>query len=559
MKRVISAMTMSALAASLALVGCKSEDKGKTAATSGGVPKPTLIVAISIDQLSSDLFNAHRPYYAGGFKRLSAGVVFPAGYQSHAASETCPGHSTILTGSRPARTGIIANSWSDPNLPRKDKDGQDDYGIYCAEDTSAPGSYAGKYVTSPQHLKVPTMGDRLKAVSPKSQVVAVSGKDRGAIMMAGKTADLTVYWAKDGFETYKGQEASLPKITASVNEKAKAMILKPTLPSIPSHCKDDAERVKVGTSEVGPMNAPEPGNTKIFRSTPSLDALTTDLAIGALQERKLGQNGQTDILAVSLSATDYVGHSFGTNGQEMCVQMAELDKHLGRLFAALDKTGVDYTVVLTADHGGHDLPERNAQNGLPTAERAKNEIQVGTLGEKLAEKYKLPEPAIIGDGPFGDMYLSAKIPAGQRNAVLNEAVAAYKNSPQVEAVFTKAELIAAPAPTGHPEDWSIISRVKASFDPERSGDFYVALKPYVTPITDVSRGYVATHGSPWGYDRRVPILFWWKGVNGFEQPNAIETTDILPSLASLIGLAIPAGEIDGRCVDLLEGTASSCL
>jgi predicted AlkP superfamily pyrophosphatase or phosphodiesterase len=90
----------------------------------------------------------------------------------------------------------------------------------------------------------------------------------------------------------------------------------------------------------------------------------------------------------------------------------------------------------------------------------------------------------------------------------------------------------------------------------RPGDFYVALKRYVTPIPNTSFGYVATHGSPWGYDRRVPILFWWKGVSPYEQPNGIETGDIMPTLASLIGLDVPKDEIDGRCVDLIAGTGA---
>ena len=89
----------------------------------------------------------------------------------------------------------------------------------------------------------------------------------------------------------------------------------------------------------------------------------------------------------------------------------------------------------------------------------------------------------------------------------------------MEAVITKDEIAATPSPSGPPEDWSLIQRVRANFDPSRSGDFYVALKRYVTPIPNTSFGYVATHGSPWGYDRRVPILFWWNGVAPYEQPN----------------------------------------
>ena len=136
---------------------------------------------------------------------------------------------------------------------------------------------------------------------------------------------------------------------------------------------------------------------------------------------------------------------------------------------------------------------------------------------------------------------TASSPPAQRARVLREAVATYRRHPQVAAVFTKAELAAAPAPSGPPDTWSLIQRAKASFDPERSGDFIVLLKPRVTPIFDTSRGYVATHGSPWDYDRRVPILFWRKGVTPFEQSLAVETADILPTLAATIGVTIPTG------------------
>jgi hypothetical protein len=138
------------------------------AASSGAAPR--LIIAISVDQFSGDLFNEYRPYYSGGLKRLSEGAVFPRGYQSHAATETCPGHSTILTGSRPSRTGIIANSWIDLNAARADKM------IYCAEDESHPGSSSGNYVASPIHLRVPTLGGRMKAANPATRVVSIAAR-----------------------------------------------------------------------------------------------------------------------------------------------------------------------------------------------------------------------------------------------------------------------------------------------------------------------------------------------------------------------------------------------
>ncbi|MEY4269414.1 MAG: hypothetical protein RLZZ58_630, partial [Pseudomonadota bacterium] len=123
---------------------------------------PKLIIAIAVDQFSADLFAEYRQYFAGGLARLASGVVFPSGYQSHAATETCPGHATILTGAHPARTGIVANNYFDLNTPRADKR------IYCMEDENVPGtsSDTGNYAPSVTHLKMPTLGDRMKDANP---------------------------------------------------------------------------------------------------------------------------------------------------------------------------------------------------------------------------------------------------------------------------------------------------------------------------------------------------------------------------------------------------------
>jgi alkaline phosphatase len=145
-----------------------------------------------------------------------------------------------------------------------------------------------------------------------------------------------------------------------------------------------------------------------------------------------------------------------------------------------------------------------------------------------------------------------------RQPVLQAAKAHYLAQPQVAAVFTAAELRRLPSPSAPPDEWSLAERFRASFDPERSGDLMVALKPHVTPIIDVS-AYVATHGSAWNYDRRVPILFYRPGMGGFEQPLPVETVDILPTLAALMGLRVPPDEIDGRCLNLDPGGADTCL
>ncbi|MBA3898510.1 MAG: alkaline phosphatase family protein, partial [Sphingomonadaceae bacterium] len=176
--------------------------------------KPKLIVAISVDQFSADLFAEYRGLWRGGMKRLSEGVVFPSGYQSHAATETCPGHSTILTGDHPSRTGIIANSWIDQSAGRADRT------VYCAEDETLAGSTFKAYTPSPAHLRVPTLGDRMKAADPASRVVSVSGKDRAAIMMGGHATDQIWFldpFRKRSFVTLAGHASAAPAAVARAN------------------------------------------------------------------------------------------------------------------------------------------------------------------------------------------------------------------------------------------------------------------------------------------------------------------------------------------------------
>ena len=144
--------------------------------------------------------------------------------------------------------------------------------------------------------------------------------------------------------------------------------------------------------------------------------------------------------------------------------------------------------------------------------------------------------------------------SADQGRVLQEAIAAYKAHPQVTAVFTHDELSRTPVPTSSPDTWSLLQRVRASFDPQRSGDFVVILKEHVTPIGHVTKS-VATHGSPYDYDRRVPILFWRGGFRGATVNTAADTVDIMPTLAALIGLPLASGSVDGHC---LEGTPAFC-
>lgn len=515
-------------------------------------PPPKLVVVISVDQFSADLFAEYRGQFSEGFARLMSGAVFPSGYQSHAATETCPGHSTILTGARPARTGIVANDWTDFSAPREDKT------VYCSEDPSVPGSTSNKYTVSDKHLKVPTLGEWMKLANPGSRVVSVAGKDRAAVMMGGHKVDELWWWGGKGFVSYAGR--SEPGMVTRMNANITARIAETREPmELPAFCQSRSRAIPVGTEgkTVGDGRfGRAAGDTGAYRASPEFDESIAALAAGIATDMKLGQGKDTDLLIVGASATDYVGHGKGTEGSEMCIQMFALDHTLGQLFAVLDKTGVDYVVALTADHGGHDLPERNVEHGQPDAARIDPKLRASIIGEDVSKALGLPKPALVG-GNFGDVYILPEITGAMRAKVQAEAIKRYKAHPQVEAVFTAAEIQAVPSPKTPPETWSLIQRARASFHAGRSGDFVVALKQRITPIASGAGGSVATHGSFWDYDRRVPILFWRKGMAGFEQPLGIETVDIAPTLAALLHIPVPV-EIDGRCLDLDSGPGDSC-
>jgi phosphonoacetate hydrolase len=517
-------------------------------------PPPKLIVMIAVDQFSADLFAEYREHFTGGLARLSSGAVFPSGYQSHGATETCPGHSTILTGSHPARTGIVANHYFDLAAGREDKR------IYCAEDESVAGTSSGngKYAPSVKHLLVPTLGDLMKVRDPRAQVVSVSGKDRSAIMMGGHQADELMWLDPKGLTSYRGTTLSPTATQAGAAIAAAIAQPRPAL-TLPADCAAHdiaipfgAKGATVGTGRM----ARDAGDFRRFMASPEADGAVLATAAALRQVRKMGEGSGTDLLILGLSATDYVGHSTGTEGSEMCLQMMGLDRELGDFFARLDATGIDYAVALTADHGGHDLPERNRQNAWPDAQRVDPKLDPAELGKEVAVKLGLPQPLLLGDG--GDYYLSKALTPAQRKAALGEILPRLRAHPQVEAVVTAEELAAHPVSKRSPDVWTLMDKLRASYNPQRSGDFIIALKPRVTPIPEPDMGYVATHGSVWDYDRRVPILFWRKGLAGFEQPNAVMTVDIMPTLASLIGLPVDQAKIDGRCLDLLSGPESSC-
>ncbi len=546
-----------ALLAAAAAVPSLAQDAPVSAPVTVGMPTtaPKLIVVISVDQFSGDVFNEYRRYFTGGFARLQDGVVFPAGYQSHAATETCPGHSTITTGVRPGRTGIIANDWTDLKTARDDKT------IYCAEDESVPGSNSNKYTVSDKHLLVPTLGERMKAANPAVRAVSVAGKDRAAVMTGGHNLDEIWWWDSDrnAYVSYAGRRE--PGAVTRANTAVGQMIAAgQSALQLPDYCRSRDHAVSIGGGKTVGTGRFErkPGEAgRAWRANPAFDGATLALAAGLIQDMKLGKGPATDIMTVGASATDYVGHTYGTGGTEMCLNLASLDRDLGDFFATLDRTGVDYVVALTADHGGLDLPERHREDAVPSAQRLDPNFTPKKIGEQIAAKLGLQGQLLWG-GSIGDVWIDPKLSKADHDRVLAEAVRMAKAHPQVETVFTAAQIAATPLPTTPPDEWSLLERARVSYNAQRSGDFVVVLKRFVTPIPDPTKGYVATHGSFWNYDRRVPILFWRKGIAGYEQPLAVETVDIAPTLAALVGLSLKPGEVDGRCLDLASGPVDTC-
>ncbi len=519
--------------------------------------RPKLIVAISIDQFSSELYQRYRDTYTGGLKTLSRGVAFPVGYQSHAATETCPGHSTILTGRHPSGTGIVANLWIDRNTGKN---------VYCV---SVPGAPDSANVRGPQNMKVTTLGDWVKAAAPGSRVFAVSGKDRAAITMAGQGPD-AVYWWTDGIgfttSSFAGPTAETVIAPADAYNRAKAAEwakTPPTLwPQVSKRCEALQKPYRFGDMDISGKVPPEYAahatdaadfqKTALFqnnlRSSPMFDSLVLEFTEQLIAREKLGQGPAIDVLAVSFSANDYVGHRFGNGGAEMCVHQEALDATLGRFLEDLKKLGVPMIVVLTADHGATDAAEREHDHDADASRLDGRKLMKGA---NAAVRQQLGLDFDPLDGDEQQIYLRTGADAALRDRVRAATIAWLKTQPKVSAVFTREEIEAAVVPPHTaPDKLTVIQRFNESYDRERSADLAVVFGPRMSYGIPKSVGdTVAGHGSPWDHDRQVPILFWWPGAKASTRATPAETVDIAPTLAAVAGITPPV-PVDGQCLDL---------
>jgi predicted AlkP superfamily pyrophosphatase or phosphodiesterase len=520
--------------------------------------KPDLVVLIAVDQFSAALFDQWRGRFKFGLKRLmDEGIVYSNAYQSHGLTETCAGHSTMLTGKHPRRTGIVANEWFDTNSGDP---------VYCVEALAFSSASNPKRHVGPTNLLATTLGDWMKDQQPMSRVVAVSGKDRASITMAGHRGD-GVFWYEDnfGFTTYlvTGEDAAAKLAPfAELNVKIKAETASPP----PWTYSEESCRALEADYQFGARTwhsklPPENPSGASIRPVHLIDPYTMAAARILVDHFRLGRRGVTDLLAMSLSATDFVGHGYGTQGPEMCDHLYRLDKQIGAFLAFLDGLGPRVLIVMTGDHGGSDFVERLALRGFPNARRIDSKALLATVNDELKSKFALSaDPLVTPD--FTQFYVvdgkKRALNEPLRTKVIEGALAILNGRPEVEEAFSLKELLGHKVRRSPQSDYSLLDRYALSVMEGRSGDIIVAFKSGIATGPAVPTGTIMGHSGPYRNDTAVPIVFWWQGMKGQTRILPVDTTMIAPTLANIIDVKPPA-DLDGACFDLGFPAAPNCM
>ncbi|WGM31970.1 alkaline phosphatase family protein [Brevundimonas sp. NIBR11] len=531
--------------------------QAQTAAPAQTDARPALVVTIVIDQFSSNLFNQYRGRFTGGLRTLiDGGLVYANGYQAQGITKTCPGHATVLSGAYPTTVGIPSNEWIDPVT------GLEVYCLAAPQNTLADGGEGENGRVGPDNIRVTMLPDWLKAVSPQSRVYAVSGKDRGAINLAGHTPD-GAFWIQEGFglTTYlePGQtaEARLAPVTEFNTAYRARYAADPVGRWTYQH--DFCRTLKGESSLYGDvLHVDLPPEHYNLEDSPALDETTLLAATDLLERQQLGRRGVTDMLGVSLSGTDKIGHAYGTQGPEMCEQLLRMDEALGVFLDKVAAVPGGAIVVLTADHGGSDSPERMAERGAPAGRNDRDMLP--RINRTLQAEFGLMY-APLQSGLTGLIVADAShvlLPPAQRAPIVARAVALLNAEPTVSLAVATDDLLADPMPGRdvEPEALTVRERLRLSAVADSGADIMIAYGPYLTGHTRPG-GAIASHGSVWDYDRRVPIVFWRPNGQGQERFWQIRTVDIAPSLANLMGLK-SVDTVDGRCLDLRVYGASDC-
>jgi predicted AlkP superfamily pyrophosphatase or phosphodiesterase len=505
------------------------------------LPPPRLILVLTIDQMRFDYLTRFGPLFKGGFRTLlDRGAVFTNARFAHACTETGPGHAAILSGRHPSHSGIVANAWFDPLLGRR---------INVVDDpvvstVGGPGTGA-----SPANFIGFTLGDVLKHRSPASRVVGVSLKDRAAILPAGPRADAAYWYVTEGgrFVTSTYYRPTPPAWLEAWNQGRPVDAYgggtwNRLLPDEGLYRRfageDDVKGEWDGKDTVFPHRIrgmpPSRGFYDDFRRTPFADEVTLSLSLAAMAGHELGVRDATDLLAISFSATDIIGHTYGPDSQELMDQMLRLDLTLQKLLDAVEtRVGPDHTLlVLTADHGVLPLVEVLQARGVD-ARRVPPEVFEKAVNEALAARFPKATGLIASaDGP--DLYLD--LPALRRQGLRREEVEAtiekaLLGTGAIAAVYTHARLLGE-AP---PDDPFFPLFQNAFFEP-RSPHILARVKEHVYVG---ARSGGTGHGTAYDYDRHVPLVFLGAAIKPGSYPEPCGPEDIAFSLGQLLGLDYP--------------------
>lgn len=507
--------------------------------------RPKLVVGIVVDQMRYDyLTRFENKFGEGGFKRMiNEGFNCKNNHFNYVPTYTGPGHASVYTGTTPKYHGIIANYWYDKESKER---------VYCAGDSKVQsvGTKANSGQMSPHRMQTTTFGDENRLFTQmRGKTIGIAIKDRGAILPAGHTAN-AAYWfhGKD-----EGQWISstfymneLPKWVKDFNKEhsvSKYLTTWNTLYDISTYTESGPDLNNFEGGFKGKETATFPYNLddlkdknegyEILKATAFGNNLTTDFALAAIEGEQLGKDDYTDVLALSYSSPDYVGHNFGVNSKEVQDTYLRLDKDLERLLNYLDShVGENnYTVFLTADHAAIDVPAYLQSVRIPagyldfkqTRERFKAFMEETYKASDLVENISNNQ-VFLNREKIKALGLNLQ---NVQEAIVNELIS-YKN---VDKVYSATTMATTQFNTG------IESLMQMGYNQKRSGDVLIVPDPSFISYSRTG----STHGSGLNHDTHVPLLFFGKGIEKGETLQKTSITDIAPTMSALLGTSFPNG------------------
>ena len=489
---------------------------------------PKLIVLITIDQMRADYLDKWSSQFTGGLARLTKnGAVFTNAFQDHANSETAPGHSTLLSGREPYRTGIVFNTEGVP-------------------DPGAPIIGGGGPGASPFRFKGSTLFDWLKNRDSHSRALSVSRKDRGAILPIGHSREAVFWYQSDGrFSTSSYYADKLPDWVNAFNalripQSYAGKAWTPLLP-LSAYPEPDTVIFEDGGREPAfphVMFADSAASARNLLAFPWMDDVTVQFALAGVNAMRLGAGRSTDLLAVSLSSTDAVGHRFGMSSRELHDQILRVDRAVGVLIDSLYKLRDSSTIVfaLTADHGVTQMPELAEQHGdSPIPVRVDLSPLAADFQATLAKKMNTDSAMA-----FEDAVLLLNRSRLNRSHINADSLArAFADSAKHQPGVMRADLFKDLLSADTVKD-VIARRWRHAIPP----DWPVAV------VVTLNHGSVwgttpGVHGSPWDDDTHVPIVFYGPWIRPGRYDELARTVDIAPTFAQIAGVR-PSEEIDGH-------------